>query len=51
MKLLLCHFSTTGNTARVARAVGNEFSRLGMELETRDITPLSGRQKEIDRET
>jgi len=50
MKLLLCYFSATGNTAKVAGVIGDEFGRLGVELETRDITPLSDRQKEIDLE-
>jgi ferredoxin/flavodoxin len=50
MKLLLCYFSATGNTAKVAKAIGDEFGRLGVEMETRDITPLSERQKAIDLE-
>jgi len=43
MKRLLCYFSVTGNTAKVAKVIGDEFGRLGVVPETRDITPLSDR--------
>jgi len=50
VKLLLCYFSATGNTAKVARAMGEEFRQLGVELEEKDITPQSERSKKIDLE-
>jgi len=48
MKILLCYFSATGNTAKMAKAVGDEFGQLGAEVEERDITPLSVRSAKID---
>lgn len=48
MKVLLCCFSATGNTAKVARVIGDEFRQLGIEVEERDITPQSERSKKID---
>jgi len=50
VKLLLCYFSATGNTAKVARVIGDEFRQLGVEVETRDITPQAERSKKIDLE-
>jgi ferredoxin/flavodoxin len=50
MKALLCYFSATGNTAKMARVIGEEFKQLGAEVEERDITPLSERSKKIDLE-
>jgi len=50
MKVLLCYFSATGNTAKVAGVIGDELSRLGVEVEEKDITPRSDRSKEIDLE-
>ncbi|MBN1534101.1 MAG: EFR1 family ferrodoxin [Spirochaetes bacterium] len=48
MKLLLCYFSATGNTAAVAREVGRACTGLGMEVEERDITPLAAREERAD---
>ncbi len=48
MKLLLCYFSATGNTAKMAKTIGDEFRQLGAEVEERDITPLSARSAKID---
>jgi ferredoxin len=50
MKILLCYFSATGNTAKVAGVVGDEFRQLGVEVEAKDITPQPERQKKIDLE-
>jgi ferredoxin/flavodoxin len=50
VKLLLCYFSATGNTAKVARVIGDQFRQLGVEVEERDITPQSERSKKIDLE-
>jgi ferredoxin/flavodoxin len=50
MKLLLCYFSATGNTSKVAKVIGDEFRRLGAEVEEKDITPQSERSKKIDLE-
>ena len=48
MKILLCCFSATGNTAAVAKVVAEEFRALGAEVEEKDITPLSHRMEGID---
>ena len=50
MKLLLCYFSATGNTAKMAEVLGSELRRLGAEVEERDITPLSDRSVTVDME-
>lgn len=50
MKLLLCYFSATGNTSKVAGVIAEEFGRLGVEVEEKDVTPLSERLKKIDLE-
>ena len=50
MKLLLCYFSATGNTAKVARVIGDAFRQLGGEVDEKDITPQSERSKKIDPE-
>ena len=50
MKLLLCYFSATGNTAKVAKVIGEEFRQLGVEVEAKDITPQSERAQKIDLE-
>jgi ferredoxin/flavodoxin len=50
MKVLLCHFSATGNTAKVAGVIGDAFKQLGVEVEEKDITPQSERSKKIDLE-
>ena len=50
MKILLCYFSATGNTAKVAGVIADEFRQLGVEVEEKDITPQSERSKKIDLE-
>lgn len=50
MNVLLCYFSATGNTARIAGAIVEEFRRLGAEVEARDITPLPARSAKVDLE-
>ena len=50
MKVLLCYFSATGNTGKVAGAIGDAFRQLGVEVEEKDITPQSERSKKIDLE-
>ena len=50
MKLLLCYFSATGNTAKVAGVIADEFRQLGVEVEEKDITPQPERSKKIDLE-
>ena len=48
MRILLCYFSATGNTARMAKTAGDAFRHSGAEVEERDITPLSARAMKID---
>jgi len=38
MKILLAYFSATGNTAKVAKAIGSKLSKLGHEVREWDIT-------------
>jgi len=48
MKVLLCYFSATGNTAKIAGTIAAEFRKLGAQAEEMDITSYSGRAKKID---
>ena len=48
MKILLCCFSATGNTAAVAEALGRRLSELGAEVDAVDITLPSSREQPID---
>jgi ferredoxin len=50
MRVLLCYFSATGNTEKIAKAIGAEFRQLGMEVEEKDVTPFSARSVRIDLE-
>ncbi len=50
MNLLLCYFSATGNTAKMAGVIGETFREMGMKVEEKDITPLSEHSKPIDLE-
>jgi ferredoxin/flavodoxin len=50
MKILLCYFSATGNTAKMAKVISDEFRQMGMQVEEKEITPLSDRSKPIDLE-
>jgi len=48
MNLLLCYFSATGNTAKVAGVIGDAFRQMGVRVEEKDITPQSDRSQAID---
>ena len=45
MNLLLCYFSATGNTAKVAGVIGDAFRQMGVRVEEKDITPQSDRSQ------
>lgn len=51
MKILLAHFSATGNTAAVADAIANALADLGAEVTRREVTSHEDRQKTIDLES
>ena len=48
MNLLLCYFSATGNTGKVAGVIGDAFRQMGVGVEEKDITPQSDRSQAID---
>ena len=48
MKILLCCFSATGNTAAIAETIGRRLSELGAEVDSVDITLPSSRKQPID---
>ncbi|MFO7963087.1 MAG: EFR1 family ferrodoxin [Desulfobacterales bacterium] len=48
MKILLCYFSATGNTATIAKAIGTRLQILGADVDTRDMTIASAREKNLD---
>ena len=48
MKILLCHFSPTGNTAKVAQAIGQRLIELGNEVDELDMTDIAARQQPPD---
>ena len=48
MKVLLCYFSATGNTAKVADTVAGRLTERGAAVETRDITALKDREAALD---
>lgn len=48
MKILLCWFSATGNTAAIAEAIEGRLSELGAEVNSVDITLSSTREDPID---
>ena len=48
MKILLCCFSATGNTAAIAEAVGRRLSELGAQVDTLDITLPGNREQPVD---
>jgi len=51
MNIKLFFFSATGNTARMAKSIKDEFERLGAKVELHDITPFSSRNKTTDVES
>lgn len=48
MKVLIVYFSATGNTAKIAKKIEEQFTEKGVEVTTYDITPYADRQKKID---
>ena len=48
MNIQLCYFSATGNTARIADAIGERLTELGATVEKRDITALEDRTTALD---
>ena len=47
MDILVCSFSATGNTAKIAGAISERLAQLGATVHSRDITPLAGRKEPI----
>lgn len=45
MNILTSYFSATGNTGRIARAIGERLGELGAQVDIRDVTALESRQK------
>ncbi len=50
MKVLVVYFSATGNTAKIAKVIEDEFTKLGAAVTTADITAHADRQPKIDLE-
>ena len=48
MKVLILYFSATGNTAEIAKVIGETFTELGGNVDVMDITSNSSRQEKID---
>ena len=48
MKIVLCHFSATGNTARIADAISSGLTDLGAEVTRLDITSPEVRERVPD---
>lgn len=48
MKIALCCFSPTGNTKKVAQAIGSRLEELGAEVDLNDITALKDRERTFD---
>lgn len=47
-KILICYFSATGNTAKIAQVIGDAFTEMGCTVTMSDITSSAERQKKID---
>ena len=50
MRVLILYFSATGNTAKMAKVINDEFKEMGAEVESKDITPYSERSKKVNLE-
>jgi len=48
MKVLILYFSATGNTAKIAKVIGEKFKEEGVQVTMSDITPLIERKRKID---
>ena len=48
MKILVCYFSATGNTAGIADTIAKSLAELGATVEKRDITALKDREAPLD---
>ena len=48
MKVLILYFSATGNTAKIAKVIGERFKEEGVGVTMSDITPLIERERKID---
>jgi menaquinone-dependent protoporphyrinogen IX oxidase/ferredoxin len=48
MKVLILYFSSTGNTATIAKAIEEKFTEMGAEVTMSDITPYTARKGKID---
>jgi len=48
MKVLILYFSATGNTAKIAKVIGEKFEEEGVQVTLSDITPFIERQRKID---
>lgn len=48
MKILIVYFSATGNTKKMAGAIGEAFTAKGCDVTLSDITPYADRQKATD---
>ena len=47
MKILICYFSATGNTGRIAQAINDRLAQLGAQVDLRDVTALGDRQQPV----
>jgi len=50
MNVLILYFSATGNTAKIAKVIGEKFKEEGVGVTMSDITPFIERQRKIDLE-
>jgi len=48
MHVLIMYFSATGNTAKIADVIAEEFKQKGVTVTMSDITPFGARQSKID---
>ena len=48
MKVLISYFSATGNTATIGKAIGAQLQKLGADVDIRDMTIWSDREKKPD---
>ena len=48
MKVVICYFSATGNTAAIGKAIGNRLQKLGADVDIKDMTVLSARDGKPD---
>ncbi len=48
MKVAIPYFSATGNTEKMARAIGQRLQELGARVDYQDITALADRQQPLD---